>query len=417
MKVYHYSTSDIRGGAAFGAWRLHRSLIGIGVDSIMHVRDKFSDDDRVVSFSPKMEGFLRRQVNKLTNRNPLVPTYTYNLNKRVKPNSNILVPKSSSNSVAVIHWIDGFLDVKSIRAIVDSFNGSVCWVIHDLEPFTGGCHYSFTCQGYLTECGCCPQLRSVKKIDQSRRTWNQKKQLLSSSPLHFIATTSWGVTRLRESSLFRNHSVTVIPLPIDTEIFHLGSTSAAREILQIDQSATVLLCGAFYLDDIRKGFKELSMALRLLDKSLISDLILLVVGLNNNEAFHDLPIPVRFLGEVSDQHKMSMIYQAADMFLCPSLEESGPMMIPESMLCGTPVVAFNTGGAPDWIDHLANGYLVVNGDIPGFTQGIATMLKMSKSGLSISARTKAVALHSPGNVALQHHRLYSNLLKIDATNN
>jgi len=383
----------------------------------MYVRDKYSQDDSVYSVVQTRESVWSRQLKRVFKEKKIVPTYTFNLNQIAQFKVESIIPATTKDSIAIIHWIDGFLSVQTIRLLADAFNGSIAWVIHDLEPFTGGCHYSFKCTGYLDTCGSCPQLCSVDKHDLSHQLWKQKRSLLAPYPIHFIATTSWGEKRLRESSIFSTHKVSRIPLPIDTNIYHPHSMIQAREILQLPPHAKILLCGASYLDDPRKGFSELSQSLLTLDKSSLDNLILVVVGLNDNESFRKIPIPVKSLGEISNQQTMALVYQSADIFLCPSLEESGPMMIPEAMLCGTPVVAFDTGGAPDWIDHRRNGYLARMSDIQDFAEGIDTILKMDRSPLTIAARRKAEVLHQPDTVARQHRQLYQQVLHSHAARN
>jgi len=410
LKVYHYSTSDIQGGAAFGAWRLHQSLVDLGINSTMYVRDKYSDDNKVIQVAQKRDGLWRRSLKKLISYDTVTPTYTYNLNRAPKYDTTQILPSNCKDSIAVIHWIDGFLSIQTIRFLAESFNGAIAWVIHDLEPFTGGCHYSFNCENFKSVCGSCPQLKSAYKFDHSYRTWYLKKTLLAICPIHFIATTSWGEKRLRESSLFSNHQVTSIPLPIDTTIYQPSSTILAREALGLPIQAKILLCGASYLDDPRKGFNELALSLSLLDKTETENLILLVVGLNHNNAFNKIPFTVQFLGEIKNQPSMALIYRAADLFLCSSLEESGPMMIPEAMLCGAPVVAFDTGGASDWIDHGTNGYLVANANVQDFAYGVRAFLNTDKNSITTIVRNKAFALHCPENVAQKHIQLYHKLL-------
>lgn len=382
----------------------------MGMHSTMYVRDKYSQDNKVVQFSQKSDGPWRRRFKQLINFNRVVPTYTYNLNQAPKHNLAQIIPPNRQDSVAVIHWIDGFLSIQTIRHLAEAFNGAIAWVIHDLEPFTGGCHYSFGCLGYLNKCGACPQLNSNDRFDRSYKSWYLKNTLLNTCPIHFIATTSWGEKRLHESSLFSRHQVTRIPLPIDTHIYHPSSSIMARELIGLPKDAKILLCGASYLDDPRKGFNELASSLALLDKSETANLILIVVGLNENDAFLRVPFPVKFLGEIDNQNTMALIYQAADIFLCSSLEESGPMMIPEAMLCGTPVVAFDTGGAPDWIDHGTNGYLVKLADIEDFANGVRVFLRIDKSAITSVVRNKAQTLHQPATVALKHSQLYRSLL-------
>ena len=184
----------------------------------------------------------------------------------------------------------------------------------------------------------------------------------------------------------------------------------AREILHLPASSRLLLAGASYLDDPRKGVRELVKALHELNRNEDGDIRLLLVGLNGHQLIRELPLPVHYLGEVADPLMMALVYQSADIFLCPSLADSGPMMIPEAMLCGTPVVAFPTGGAPDWIDHEVNGYLASFGDVTDFARGVERLLGMDREIVSRAARQTVAPVHDPDLVARQHLQLYQELL-------
>jgi glycosyltransferase involved in cell wall biosynthesis len=289
----------------------------------------------------------------------------------------------------------------------------------DQDPMTGGCHYSFDCRGYQDQCGCCPQLGSTEKNDYSHEIWRRKEQYLSQIPICFIAPTSWGVNRIAQSSLFRRHRVELIPYPIDTSIFRPIDREIARDLLHLPFDKKVIFFGATYLEDRRKGMKQLLAALERLGELIDSgdwlkrdDLFLFVAGLNGKDLMSQINLPGKYSGLLNDELTLALAYQAADIFICPSIEEAGPLMIPEAMLCGAPVVAFNTGGAPDLIETMKNGYLARLGDPFDFAQGIyALLIADDLPAMSAAARSAALRAHTPSIVAQRHIELYQNLIK------
>ncbi|MEY3284048.1 MAG: hypothetical protein RIR86_2061 [Acidobacteriota bacterium] len=416
MLINHYSTVDTKGGAALAALRLHRALREAGAASTLYVREKLGQEAGVERVPPLQENRFLHRLRRLTRGHRPVPTYTFNLDERPRISIDrfLATHAEGAPTVSVIHWVDDFLDIASIRRLIDHFRGPLVWMIHDLEPLTGGCHYSFGCQKYLTECGACPQLGSADPHDRANRNWRRRRDLLADQKICFIAPTSWGEARIRESSLFGQARIARIPLPIDSRIFRPYARQVARDLLHLPAAAPVLLCGASYVDDPRKGMRELVRALHLLSPEKCGDLHILLVGLNGECWSQELPWPVHYLGEVFDPLLMALAYQSADIFLCPSLADSGPMMIPESLLCGTPVVAFPTGGAPDWIEHGVNGYLARFGDAADFAAGIELLLTLDREIVARSARSSVEDLHRPDLIARQHLQLYRELLNSDA---
>ena len=420
MKIWHFSTEDISGGAARAAWRLHHALINQGAESTLYVRYRQIDDEpEIVKLPPRIDPFAVSLINRIRNivpglrPHPLTTDYKFNqdLPPRVELQS-LLEAKPDPDRIICLHWLNDFLDVRSLRLICDRLGSPVVWVIHDLEPFAGGCHYSFGCDGYTKQCGRCPRLGSHDDNDLSRSIWQRKKELLTGLPITFVAPTSWGENRARESSLFHNNRVERIPLPMDTETFRPCDRQLAREALHLPVDKKIVLFGATYLNDRRKGMTELARAFDRLAAMMPTDRVfLLAVGHEGRKLIETLPFEGRSLGHVSDELLMALIYQAADIFVCPSLADSGPMMISESMLCGTPVAAFDTGIAPDIIETGKTGYLATLGDSDDLARGIHSLLTADDL-IEMGARSRVITsrMHNPATVARQHLTLYRNLL-------
>ena len=85
----------------------------------------------------------------------------------------------------------------------------------------------------------------------------------------------------------------------------------------------------------------------------------------------------------TDQDSMISVYACADMFVIPSLEDNLPNTIMESMACGTPCVGFETGGIPEMIDHLKNGYVAKYKDTEDLAEGIKWIID-SRESLQLS---------------------------------
>jgi glycosyltransferase involved in cell wall biosynthesis len=424
MNILHFSTDDITGGAALAAYRLHSALRDAGHLSQMIVRRKKSDDDHVIQIPPPPPRPWRSRFDRLRQHLPvlrqpeMVANYTFNFDLEPQIDRRSLFGGLARlPDIICLHWVTELLNARLIRELFDYYQCPVVWVMADQEPMTGGCHYSFGCDGFKNECGCCPQLESINKNDYTHLTWKRKKQYLSKIPICFIAPTGWGVDRIKQSSLFYHHRVELIPYPVDTTVFRPIDQQIARNLLHLPPDKKVIFFGATYLEDRRKGMKQLVEALdkliELVDKSdeiRSEDIFLLAAGLNGRDLLAKLPFAGKYAGHFNDQLTLALAYQAADIFLCPSIEEAGPMMIPEAMLCATPVVAFNTGGAPDLIQTMKNGYLAKLGDAADLACGVYRLLTSnSLSEMRVAAHDAANRAHKPAVIAQKHVDLYLSL--------
>ena len=101
-----------------------------------------------------------------------------------------------------------------------------------------------------------------------------------------------------------------------------------------------------------------------------------------------------------------MIYNAADVFLLPSLSENLPNTIMEAMACGTPCVGFEVGGIPEMIDHKQNGYVARYKDAADLAEGIRYVLD-NREELGRNAREKVMREYREEIVAKKYIEIYN----------
>jgi glycosyltransferase involved in cell wall biosynthesis len=344
-------------------------------------------------------------------------TFTFNYDVAAGIRWPAVLRQSGSADVICFHWVSEFLTAKAMQQLHAHFRRPILWTMMDQEPVTGGCHYSFGCDGYQRSCGSCPLLRRPGANDASREVYLRKQQYLVDLPITFIAPTSWVEDRVRQSSLFGGKRVERIGLPIDTRVFRPGDRRQARQQLGLPADKRVVFFGSSYLHEPRKGGRYLIEALGRLHQQLsqhctlrAEDVLLAVAGNCGETVIDSLSLEVRYLGYLREEPTLATAYQAADVFVCASIEDAGPMMIPEAMLCGTPVVAFATGGAPDLVVTGQTGYLARLADSDDLARGIRHLLECpSPEQLSQSAAAAARQIHEPGVVAKRYMALASEL--------
>ena len=392
MKPLLVSTFDIQGGAARAAYRLHAGLRQSGVDSRMLVQEKISDDYTVRGPESK-SAYLFARIRANFDKVPL----SFYPKHHTTFFSSAILPDTLKNEITALnpdvvhlHWVSyGFMRIETLAAI----KCPIVWTLHDMWPFTGGCHYSEGCERYMSGCGCCPQLFSEKQHDLSRWNLNRKSKKWSTLPITIVSPSRWLGECASNSSLFSNMEIEVIPNGIDIERFSPHNKNMCRDILFLPQGKKIILTGAVdFKVDGRKGFDLLFSALRH-QKEVIPDVELAIIGMTKPETDLDFGMSVHYLGHLNDEASLAIAYGAADIFVAPSREENLSNMVLEAISCGLPCVAFNIGGMPDMIEHGINGFLASPFDTEEFALGLSLILKDDSLRSEMSHRSREKVEH------------------------
>jgi glycosyltransferase involved in cell wall biosynthesis len=285
--------------------------------------------------------------------------------------------------VIYIHWaLHGFLNLKSIEKIA-KLKKPVIIVMHDMWNISGGCHYSFSCDKYKTGCHNCQMLPGSKENDLSASGFKRKMQLYDKfDNLFFISPSKWLHKCAKEALLTKNKPVYYIPNVLDNTLFKPFDKKIAKQILNIDPGQTVIAFGAVSVSSPYKGWAYLQQALQLLVKDeKYTNIIVLIFGSGYNRQIADnIPFKTKFMGYLGDEYSTMIVYNAADVFIVPSLADNQPTTVQESLCCGTPVVGFDVGGIPDMINHKENGYLAKYKDAEDVCNGVKYCLQYSLKG-------------------------------------
>lgn len=263
------------------------------------------------------------------------------------------------------HWI-----AQSVSArLLDGLRGlgkRVVFTGHDMNHFTGGCHYSGGCRKYVTACRDCPQLLTdfMGLIDSSLRL---KVAVSSALRATWLFPSHWLADEFRLSQLQDKPEATqVLHNCLDARRFAPAGEARRRELrreLGFQEREMVCVAGAADNGELRKGFDYLEAAVDHLCDTLRGPdnrrrCAVVTIGRGRPSLSRRSPhLRHVHLGPVSEDRVIAL-FQAADLLLFPSVEENFSNTILESLLCGCPVLGFAIGGVPDIVRPGVNGWLV-----------------------------------------------------------
>lgn len=381
MVILHLTTRAAGGGAADYTLNMHRNMVHAGYKSYVAVYGHSiitpNSSEISIHLSPlPFRHKLQRKIN-----NAYYRVFNPQNDEKYEPagihericnfNAKDLVNAMPERpDVIFVHWVSFYANALYVRELQELTGADVYYIMIDQSILSGGCHYPWDCEGYKDGCLQC-------KINDSyifryfiRQNYKFKRKYLVDQK-NVIAPTQFDVERLKQCSLWEGCRVYKLIEAVDENIFYpVRDNSDAKKRLFIPDGQKVVFFGCVDLAYPRKGMQRLIEALKKIRRN---DTVFLVAG---NNPIDDWTCPVINLGYVS--HKtLADAYRAADVYVCPSLEDSGPQMINMSIISGTPVVAFEMGVAFDLVHTGKTGYRAKYNDSDDLASGIDYILHLT----------------------------------------
>ena len=279
------------------------------------------------------------------------------------------------------------------------------WTLHDMQPITGHCAHSFDCDRWLTGCGSCPDIGiypGIKK-DTTEFLWQTKKSIYNYSDLTIVCPSQWLKEKV-ERSILKDKDIRLIYNGVDQSIFTKSDKAEARIILGLPLDKKIILFSAYAgVDNPWKGGQFLTHIYRNLNSR--GDILFLNVG-GSEAGFKGnnwLNVPY-----ITDEKTMANYYSASDLLIYPSLADNCPLVVLEALSCGVPVIAFQTGGIPELINHMETGYLAKYKDIEDLVKGVRMFIDNPDliSKVSINA-FESSKMYSLERMADEYIKLYT----------
>lgn len=419
MRVLIVNKSERTGGAAVATNRLMEALNNNGVKAKMLVAEKQSKQITVAGMDRPTAArwhFLWERW-RIFCHLYFSREHLFDIDTASSGFDITRTPEFREADVIHLNWINqGMLSLRTIKKILRS-GKPVVWTMHDLWPAAAICHYARTCSAFKTGCHNCPLLPGGGTAhDLSTKIWAQKKSLYANSNIHFVACSRWLETQAKHSALLTGQRVTSIPNAIDTHVFCPADKAKARLAANLPADRNIILFVSQKVTDERKGMTYFIEALRRLIEqrpATRQDTVVALLGGNSAEVAGQLPLPAYPLGYVSDDKRIADIYNSADIYVLPSLEDNLPNTIMEAMACGVPCVGFRVGGIPEMIDHRRNGYTANFKDTADLAEGMRwTLYEAPRSELQAAATHKVAQHYSQQSVATRYIEVYNELIAL-----
>lgn len=363
MKILHIGFYDSLGGAAKAMLRIHNALSKIEfVDSKILVVNKLLNNQDIYELSNlKFKFFF-----KITNQIKKIFLQSHRDYKSFNLINTQFILNFINNyecDFVNLHWIGG--EMISINEIL-KINKKIIWTFHDMWPFLGINHYE-TKNTYLT--------------NKLNKYLIYQKHKLSSKRINVIAPSNWIFQKFINNKTFDIGKSSIIPYPIDTNFWNTKIKNNYTEVFNFKENVDyILFTSNSGLKDKRKGFKDIMKITKYLSfKNSKKNLEFIVLG--SKEIKRELVnnFYINFLPRIDNDDILKYFYINSSLTLLLSKQDNLPLVMQESMACGTPLITFDNGGMSDLITDNYNGFIIKNFDITLLSAKIYEYLNYSES--------------------------------------
>ncbi len=342
-------------------------------------------------------GADQRMFYNIDERAPLLDPYTL-LNR---------LQGKEYDMIITLFWTNVF-NSTTLKALYDQFHCPIFIYAVDMAPMTGGCFYIGNCEQYMRECRDCPVFGGIFGC----RTYNNfriKKDNYKSIDVCLSANT-WGSRFADKTHLFKQISISSII--INDKVFYPKEKKDTFLYNIIPPQKKFIMLARCTGDEKRKGFnyliESINYFISLISSKERKSILLLLIGKTDNKYKQMINVDTMQLGFL-DVSRLVDAYSYSNVFLCPSTLDGGPSMINQSIMCGTPVVSFDSGTAIDVIHNGCSGFKVQLKDSKAFGKAIHQLFVMSSIDYKkMRKSSREIALHwnSPSAFVKQVESVY-----------
>lgn len=239
-----------------------------------------------------------------------------------------------------LHMVHNIIDLNYLP-IMTSLKPVVI-TLHDPFFLGGHCVHHLDCNSWKTHCADCRYLDTMFAIDSDCTALNfeLKKNAIQNSNVSAIVASKWMENKVKQSPIWKNKKIYYLPFGTNQNIFKPASKEKVRKELYINENDFVIM---FREDSVSyKGLDIIKDALSKIKNK--KDITIIAVGEEGLLGELLDGFNVIEYGWITDDAKLAKLYQACDIFLMPSRQETFGAMAIEAMSCGKPVLAINGEG-------------------------------------------------------------------------
>lgn len=410
-KILILSTGDVN-GAYEAMYKVAHIMKNMGHEVVMCVKHKTKNEEFIKAYNhststPVKQSLLTSVIHKVKTRLNIVKPkevkktistdrkYSFFSKDEITANINVDSLLKTAGFIPDFIFTGMTIDFLNSTDLLNIYNATKAKIYNitvDMNHFTGGCHFSWGCDGYIRGCDeNCPAIIKEDEKVIAKNNFEKKYENAKKANFKIIAGSGLTLIQAQNSKIYKDQKIIYnINSLIDTTLLNDKNKPIAKKIFSLSDECFYILTGAQNMEDPRKGFTYLIEALKLLDQELPQELkekiVLLVVSNTVNEEFDKVTFTKQKIEYIKDYRLLSLLYQAADLFINSSIEDSGPMMVSEALACGTPVVGFDTGVVMNMVTDGYNGYKAPMKDSRKLADGIKKIFELDKASYDIFSK-------------------------------
>lgn len=360
MQRLIHITKTLHGGGGVYTTRLNDALVDAGCDSTVCCLDDGSlqaGGGVGGRFAPLFDRALSGGIRRVSN------TTFHSFLRQTKWD---VLREAGPADIVHLHSITGFIGSRGLRHLLRR-KPQVFWTAHNPWLFTGGCVAYAGCDSYENKCRSCPILTNLFKR-LATVEYAHKKRFIEEFEVRPIANSEWMAAMMKRSLIFSGYNEIPVVPPIVEAVFSFArDRDSVRQALGLAPEQFIVGLSASSLTDPGKGITEFFETMPH-DSKWLHQVTFLLIGDGRVNVPHG--ISAHFTGRVSDPTTLANLYSVCDLFVSPSFMESFGMAILEAQACGSPVIAFETGGTPEAVYPESPCRLVPNHAFPSLHEAI-----------------------------------------------